>query len=109
MRSSNSNILAHLRTLRATLSRARDDLMHFKADRIDRDTLEPAARRVDDLMNLFASAKFDPDLAIAWVGQILAVVERVTNAKVAAALDTARNEIAALREEMKVPDTWKES
>src|SRR3977135_1995919 len=49
--SARSTVLEHLRTLRGSLARARDTLMHFKDDRADRDTLEPAARRGDQLMN----------------------------------------------------------
>ena len=54
-RSAFAEILAHLRSLRASLTKARDALVHFKDDRVDRDRLEPAARRVDELMNLFAT------------------------------------------------------
>ncbi len=51
--------LAHLRTLRLSLDQARNALMHFREDRIDRDKLEPAARRVDDLVNVFATGAPD--------------------------------------------------
>src|SRR2546430_1477550 len=60
-RSAHSKILAHLRTLRASLAQARDALMHFKDDRLDRDKLEPAARRVDDLINMFAGNFREPE------------------------------------------------
>jgi len=49
-RSTRSTVLEHLRVLRGSISRARDMLMHYRDDRVDRDTLEPAARRVDELM-----------------------------------------------------------
>lgn len=99
-RAARSSILAHLRTLRASLAQARDELMHFKADRVDRDKLEPAARRVDDLMNMFASEVRQPEQAAAWVSEILAGIEQITNAKVEKALSAARSDINALREEM---------
>jgi hypothetical protein len=101
-RQARTNILAHLRTLRLNLSQARDTLMHYKADRIDRDNLEPAARRVDDLMNMFASDIRNPDKAAAWVSEILVALDQVTNVKVTAALGAARTDIAALREEMQL-------
>lgn len=101
-RRARTNILAHLRTLRANLSQARDTLMHYKADRIDRDNLEPAARRVDDLMNMFASDIRNPEKAAAWVSEILVGLEQVKNVKVASALGAARTDIAALREEMQL-------
>ena len=78
-RSDQSRILAHLRTLRATLSRARDALMHFKDDRVDRDMLEPAARRVDDLMNMFVSTAPDSAKGSRWVTEIQSGIEQVTN------------------------------
>ena len=43
-RSASAGILGQLRTLRASIAQARDALMHFHADRLDRDKLEPAAR-----------------------------------------------------------------
>ena len=52
-RGEHAKVRAHLGALRTSLTQARDALMHFKGDRLDRDKLEPAARRVDDLMNLF--------------------------------------------------------
>src|SRR5207302_11269444 len=49
-RAEHAKIRAHLGALRASLTQARDALMHFKGDRLDRDKREPASRRVDDLM-----------------------------------------------------------
>ena len=103
-RSSHSKILAHLRTLRASLAHARDALLHFKVDRVDRDKLEPAARRVDDLMNMFASNSPDPTQASMWVTEVLYGVEQVTNPKASAALDEARVDITALFDEIGFED-----
>jgi hypothetical protein len=97
-RSTRSKILAHLRTLRTSIAKARDALMHYREDRLDRDKLEPAARRVDDLMNMFASDQRDAELGTAWVGEILRGVEGVTNPKAADALAEARTDIATLLE-----------
>ena len=63
-------ILAHLRSLRASLTKARDALVHFKHDRVDRDKLEPAARRVDDLMNLFTHGTRNPEQGSRFVAEI---------------------------------------
>ena len=81
--------------------------MHFKADRVDRDRLEPAARRVDDLMNLFAGNVRDPSQGSAWLSEILGGVDAVANPKAADALGQARVDISALREAMvsRVPVT----
>ena len=98
--SAHSKILAHLRTLRASLAQARDALMHFKDDRIDRDKLEPAARRVDDLMNMFASNLRDLTKGSLWVTEIQSGVEQVTNPKAAEALREARVDITALLDMM---------
>ena len=95
-RLAHSKILARLRTLRASLAQARDALMHFKDDRLDRDKLEPAARRVDDLMNMFASSSTDPELVALWSSEIQGVMDRVPNPKSADALLQARSEIAAI-------------
>jgi hypothetical protein len=95
-RSARSQILAHLRTLRASLAQARAALMHFKDDRVDRDQLEPAARRVDNLMDMFTSNLRDPAQSCLWVAEIQRGVEQVTNPKAADALRDARAEIAAL-------------
>jgi hypothetical protein len=92
----NQKTLAHLRTLRLTLDQARSALMHYKDDRIDRDKLEPAARRVDDLMNLYATGAQDPAQTLAWMTEIRVVIDKVTNPKAAAALQGAGVEIAAL-------------
>jgi hypothetical protein len=95
-----SLILGRLRTLRKNLDVARTALLNFKEDRIDRDKLEPAARRTDDLMNLFTSDNKDPTQGTAWVKQILGSVDEVTNPKAATALGEARQDIAALLEVM---------
>jgi hypothetical protein len=88
--------MTHLRALRANLAQARDALMHYKADRIDRDKLEPAARRVDDLMNMFASNLRSVEKSSRWVAEVQLGVEQVTNPKAAEALGEARVDIAAL-------------
>ena len=93
-------ILAHLRTLRGSLGQARDALMHYKDDRVDRDKLEPAARRVDDLMNMFVSESRDSRQGSIWVTEILAGVEQITNPKAANALREARAEITVLLDVM---------
>ena len=92
----NQRTLAHLRTLRLNLDQARSALMHYKDDRVDRDKLEPAARRVDDLMNLFATGVQDPSQGLAWMTEIQLGIDRVTNPKSTAALQAAGVEIAAL-------------
>jgi hypothetical protein len=99
-RSALTKILARLRALRANITQARHTLIHFKEDRIDRDKLEPAARRVDDLINMFASNARDPVQGSLWVTEIQRHVEEVTNAKSAAVLREARAEITALLEVM---------
>jgi hypothetical protein len=100
-RSAPQKILAHLRTLRVSLDQARGTLMHFKDDRVDRDKLEPAARRVDDLMNMFATGVRDPAQGLLWMNEIQSGVEQVVNPKSAAALRDAGVEIAALLAVMK--------
>jgi hypothetical protein len=92
-----SKIRSHLRTLRTSLTQARDALMHFKDDRVDRDKLEPAARRVDDLMDMFGGAAGDSAQGSLWLAEIQSGVEQVTNPKSVEALDEARVDIAALR------------
>ena len=92
----NQRTLAHLRTLRLNLDQARSALMHFKDDRIDRDKLEPAARRVDDLMNLFATGAQNAGQSIAWMTEIRVVVDEMSNPKSTASLHAAGIEIAAL-------------
>ena len=100
-RSASAVILAHLRTLRANLAKARDTLVHFKGDRVDRDKLEPAARRVDDLMNLFATGSRDPEQGALFVTEIQGGVETVTNPKSAEALRDAQVNIVALLNAMR--------
>jgi hypothetical protein len=95
-RSTTREILAHLHSLRASLRSARDALMHFQVDRVDRDKLEPAARRVDDLMNLFATGSRNPEQGVRFVTEIQSGVEQVTNSKSAAALRAARADLVAL-------------
>jgi len=99
-RAEHSKIRAHLRTLRTSLTQARDALMHFKNDRADRDKLEPAARRVDDLMDMFGGDMRDSAQGSLWLAEIQSGVEQVTNPKSAEALDAARVDIAALRDVM---------
>ena len=96
-RAQHSLIRAHLRTLRMSLAQARDSLMHFKDDRLDRDKLEPAARRVDDLMNLFAGDVRDAAQGLLWLAEIRSGVEQATNPKAMAALSVAQEDIAALQ------------
>jgi hypothetical protein len=91
-----TQVRAHLRTLRMSLTQARDALMHFKEDRVDRDMLEPAARRVDDLMDLFVGHSRDSTKGSQWLAEIQSGVERVTNPKATAALGEARVDISAL-------------
>jgi hypothetical protein len=98
-----AKVRAHLRALRTSLTQARDALMHFKGDRLDRldrDKLEPAARRVDDLMNLFAGEMRDSAQGPVWIAEIQSSVEQVTNPKVAEALRDARTDITALLDVM---------
>jgi hypothetical protein len=71
-------------------------LMHFKADRVDRDTLEPAARRVDGLMDMFATNSSDPSLVALWSGEIRSAIDKVLNPKSADALLEASAELAAI-------------
>ncbi len=92
----NQKTLAHLRTLRLNLDQARGAPMHFKEDRIDRDRLEPAARRVDDLMNQFVTAGQDSAQSLAWMNEIQVVIDNVANPKSTAALQAAGVEISAL-------------
>jgi hypothetical protein len=94
--SARSDVLAHLRSLRGSIERAREALMHYKADRFDRDKLEPAARRVDDLMNMFAGNARDLRQGSLWVAEVLGGVEQISNPKAAAALTDAKVGIAHL-------------
>jgi hypothetical protein len=96
-----SEILARVRTLRASIAKARDALMHFHVDRLDRDKLELAARRVDDLMNLFASGRRDLAQGSLWMAEIQSGVDQVTNPKSAEALREARVDIVALLDVMR--------
>jgi plasmid stabilization system protein ParE len=100
-RSAFGEILAHLRSLRANLTKARDALVHFKVDRVDRDKLEPAARRVDELMNLFANGSRNPEQGSRFVAEIQTDIEQITNSKSADALRAARVDIAALLDAMR--------
>lgn len=95
-RSTRSIVLERLRILRASLARARDALMHFKDDRADRDTLEPAARRVDGLMDMFASNSSDPALVDLWAREIRCAIGKVSNPKSVDALLEASVELAAI-------------
>jgi hypothetical protein len=108
-RAEHAKVRAHLRTLRTSLVEARDALMHFKDDRLDRDRLEPAARRADDLMNMFVGDMRDVTQGPLWVAEIKSGVEQVTNPKVAAALRDARVDITALLEMMGPAPTPKAS
>jgi hypothetical protein len=99
-RSDQAQILSRLRALRTSLAHARDALLHFKDDRLDRDKLEPAARRVDDLMNMFVSASSDRSQGSSWICEIQVGIEQVTNPKVAESLREARVDISALLEMM---------
>jgi hypothetical protein len=100
-RSAFSEILARVRTLRASIAKARDALMHFHVDRLDRDRLELAARRVDALMDLFATGLRDLAQGSLWVTEIQSGVDQVTNPKSAEALREARVDIVALLEVMR--------
>jgi hypothetical protein len=99
-RAEHAKVRAHLQTLRRSLAQARDALMHFKDDRLDRDKLEPAARRADDLVNMFSGEVRDPTQGPLWVAEIQSGVEQVSNPKAAAALQDARVDIAALLDMM---------
>ena len=99
-RSALGEILTRLRSLRANLTQARDALVHFKDDRVDRDKLEPAARRVDDLMNLFTHGSRNPEQGSRFIVEIGREIEQVKNSKSANALRAAQVDIAALLEAM---------
>jgi hypothetical protein len=104
-RSAHQKVLAHLRTLRMSFEQARGALMHYRDDRVDRDKLEPAARRVDDLMNLFAIGSRDPAQGLVWVSEIQSHIEQVANPKSTEALRDAGVEIAALLAVMTTAET----
>jgi hypothetical protein len=91
-----SKILADLRSLRESLAAARSSLMHYKDDRLDRDKLEPAARRVDDLMLMFAGNGADVVKGSIWIAEIQTGIDRVINPKAAAALQAARVDTESL-------------
>jgi hypothetical protein len=95
-RAEHAKVRNHIHALRTNLTRARDSLLHFKQDRFDRDKLEPAARRVDDLMNMFAGELRDLTEGAVWVAEIESTVAGVTNPKVTDALRAARIELTAL-------------
>jgi hypothetical protein len=97
-RAEHAEIRSQLRTLRTRLTQARDMLVHFKDDRVDRDKLEPAARRVDDLMDMFVGDKRDTARGSLWLAEVQSGVEKVTNPKASEVLDEARLAISALRE-----------
>ncbi len=98
--SDQSKIRSRLRSLRASLAHARDALMHFKNDRQDRDKLEPAARRIDDLMHMFVSNSSNRAKGLLWISEVQNGVEQVTNPKVAEVLQDARADISALLQMM---------
>jgi hypothetical protein len=91
-----SKILADLRSLRESIAAARSSLMHYKDDRVDRDKLEPAARRVDDLMLMFAGSGADVVKGSVWIIEIQNGIDRVINPKAAAALQAARVDTESL-------------
>lgn len=74
--------------------------MHYKDDRVDRDKLEPAARRVDDLMLMFAGTGADVVKGTIWITEIQNGIDRVVNPKAAAALHAARIDTDSLLEAM---------
>ena len=95
-RTTRSAVLERLRILRGSISRARDALMHYRDDRVDRDALEPAARKVDELMNLFATNANDPAVVAQCASEIQAAIGKVPNPKSADALREASAELAAI-------------
>jgi hypothetical protein len=70
--------------------------MHYHGDRVDRDTLEPAARRIDGLMEMFSGQSSDPALVALWSSEIRSAIDKVPNPKSAAALLEASAELAAI-------------
>jgi hypothetical protein len=102
MLATRSEILAHVRTLRANIALARAALMNYKDDRLDRDKLEPAARRVDDLMDMYAGASRNVPRGLGWIAEIQSGIEAVTNDKAAVALSEAQAGVTALRAAMGV-------
>ena len=79
--------------------------MHFHHDRLDRDKLEPAARRIDMLMNMFAGELRDPARGALLVTEIQSGVDQVTNPKSAEALRDARVDIATLLDALRADAT----
>lgn len=104
-RAASSEVLSRLRTLRASIAQARDALMHFHHDRLDRDKLEPAARQVDKLMDMFTSELRDPARASRLVTEIQSGVDQVTNPKSAEALRGACVDITTLLDVMRADRT----
>jgi hypothetical protein len=104
-RAASSEVLNQLRRLRASVAQARDALMHFHNDRLDRDKLEPAARQVDVLMTMFASELRDPAQGALLVTEIQSVLDQVTNPKAAEALRDARVDIKTLLDAMRANAT----
>jgi hypothetical protein len=78
--------------------------MHFRDDRVDRDTLEPAARRVDEMMNMFATNANDPALIALWSSEIQTAIGKVPNPKSADALHEASAELAAILDVIEAED-----
>ncbi|HTC43489.1 MAG TPA: hypothetical protein VK696_00435 [Steroidobacteraceae bacterium] len=95
-----SEILAQLRTLRANIAAARAALVNYKDDRLDRDKLEPAARRVDDLMDMYSGSSRNVPRGLGWIAEIQSGIEAVTNDKAAVALNEALAGVTALRAAM---------
>jgi hypothetical protein len=104
-RAASYEVLNQLRTLRASIAQARDALMHFHHDRLDRDKLEPAARHVDMLMNMFSGESRDSARGSLLVIEIQSAIDQVTNPKSAEALRDARVDIAALLDAMRADAT----
>jgi hypothetical protein len=104
-RAASSAVLSQLRTLRASIAQARDALMHFHHDRLDRDKLEPAARQVDMLMDMFASESRDPARGSLLVTEIQTGIDQVINPKSAEALRDARVDITTLLDAMRADAT----
>jgi hypothetical protein len=104
-RAASAEVLKQLRTLRASITQARSVLMHYHYDRLDRDKLEPAARRVDTLMDLFTSGHRDPARGLVLVTEIQSGIDQVTNPKSADALRDAGVEIKTLLDAMSAEAT----
>jgi hypothetical protein len=104
-RAASFDVLNQLRTLRASIAQARDALMHFHHDRLDRDKLEPAARRVDRLIDMFSSELRDSARGSLLVSEIQSEIDQVTNPKSAEALRDARVDITTLLDAMRAAAT----